>query len=273
MKITINVIFLLLSLSTLSSTATPINLDRVMTTELGARNVGNLEMDRLSIVKRGTPSNQMQKAPQDEAIRLAIRAQQSFPPRPPGPDSTQNVQNFLQNLVNLAEHLQSRVGDQALTQPTAESLRRVLTSWRNQVKSERFWAAGSPDVNLLVAKIATCRNIVEKVLAVALIRPLPDEINNTLQRLDELFPDAHSDVGKRSQVIDALEKLVQHLQLEAPTSWEIGAKAVINAKLLTFRDWVEDWPGNEALRGKVAVLHGIKECENMMHGKANVESQ
>ncbi|KAG6814761.1 hypothetical protein H0H93_012336 [Arthromyces matolae] len=244
MKISIQIAFLTLSLSTLSATAIPIKLDDAVSKE-----VSNIPHDFDALVRT---------LYQDEALMLASNVQSSF--RELGHSS--NAQSISHHLSNLSEYLGWKKR-QGITKSVAESLKNTLRSWSDQVKSWRD--VPSKDVNHIVAEIATCRNIVDNVLAVS-PSPLPDEMNRHLKQLEKILPD-NEVLSRRVTSLQALEDFLQYLR--SVTNSEIKEKDIVKAKLLTFRDWVEGWDDNE-LKGKVAALYTIKQCDKIMDGVSNV---
>ncbi|KAG6847173.1 hypothetical protein H0H93_009729 [Arthromyces matolae] len=194
----------------------------------------------------------------DPVLSFASNVQISIPRM----GNNSNLGIFLQNLVNLAQHLKfERTGHHKLPRNVAELLQNYLISWKAEVASvfHRPGVESPPAVQKVIAEIATCRNIVQMALQVS-PNPLPGPIQFDLQQLVLLVPGGESNQSERLDAIIALGKLHEHLQAVTFTSWV--QKSMIDDQLETFWDWVDVW--HEGLTGKNAARNEIKKCDRLV---------
>ncbi|KAG6819732.1 hypothetical protein H0H93_009206 [Arthromyces matolae] len=115
----------------------------------------------------------------------------------------------------------------------------------------------------ILTQIATSRDIVEKILAPQ-ESLFPLEIRNLLPALDRLLlKPTHKN---RKQAASEVERLCKYLE---EMKICVEGQKVINDKLLTFRDWVDNW--DDRSKDKVGVLEKIEECKEVMVRKLQEE--
>ncbi|KAG6847491.1 hypothetical protein H0H93_007795 [Arthromyces matolae] len=281
MKITINIVFLVLSFSTMSITATPIKLDGAMTTQLSSsphdlETFGNvfqcqhmsvpsnrtmfvLGMNRgsrpvQSIVKRGLLLRRMQhgtSSDQQIAIATVIENIKN------GFSNLSDATQLLNELTKLTQHLKFQSKSGGLSEgPNAKSLQTLLHSWREQaLKLEN-----SGDARHIVAEIASSRNIVEEALIPwpkTFQLPPHHNIQNIIRHLETVLPGMQP---SKSTVETAL--YFEGLKTYITKNEQLGTTDFINAKLLTFGDWVEAW--DETAERREMFLSIIKVCKEAM---------
>ncbi|KAG6816600.1 hypothetical protein H0H93_007891 [Arthromyces matolae] len=244
----------------MSATSTPIKLGHALDT-LGM----DVASPTQNIVKRGVllrrmenqPLQPAQRSPYDEEVlELAHLAAKSFP----GNIDPRNMELFFVQLTDLSRHLQSKQGDDQLSESVAISLRTSLDSWKTGVHNDLKHAADYK-LKRILAQIATCRNIVEETIAPSESH-FPDEINVVLGTIEDTLPGMQR-TTRRDRGVKALEQLQQYLLIKNIS--DIGARHM-NAKLLTYGEWVEGW--FVASKQKVAALEKVEACKEIMRGKA-----
>ncbi|KAG6847830.1 hypothetical protein H0H93_005650 [Arthromyces matolae] len=254
MKITISVAFIILSLSALSTTATPIKLDVAASTELSKspNNVQTFGMRARPFQEIVTRGLELHKTNVEESnLRNLID------------EEVVNVKEFRRgNLATFAKDLQSMYRLGRLSEDFAESLRKPLDSRRAEVikHAARLDAKAKPilaDAKSILAEIATCRNMVVNAITITSCY-LPHEIHKVLDELEILLP--VSEVQDRTQALGSLEELRK--ELHKLTTISKFAMMYIHAKLQIFGDWVGGWE-NSAIEESNA-LTKIKECEDII---------
>ncbi|KAG6847832.1 hypothetical protein H0H93_005634 [Arthromyces matolae] len=246
MKITISVIFLILSLSTLSTTATPIKLDVAASTEL-SKSPNNLQTFGMrarpfqEIVTRGL---ELHKTNVEESnLRNLID------------EEVVNVKEFRRgNLATFAKDLQSMYRLGRLSEDFAESLRKPLDSRRAEVIGH----AATLDAKPILAEIATCRNMVVNAITIT-SNSLPHQIHKALEDLEIFLP--VSQVQDRTRALECLQTLQQ--ELNRTTIFELGMM-YIHAKLQIFGDWVGGWEKSAIAEN---ALKTIQACDAIMADK------
>ncbi|KAG6835820.1 hypothetical protein H0H93_014364 [Arthromyces matolae] len=154
----------------------------------------------------------------------------------------ENMETFLNELMDMTKQLQSRVRDRRLPRNVAHSLQGALHQWRATVISE-LRDAKKMDVRRILGQMATCRNIVENELAPSL-PPSPrlsTEINEVLQQLERKLRPQYMHV----EATDNLRQLFRHVKTMK------GIKDMIDAKLLIFGDWVGEWDNSSLAKCRV----------------------
>ncbi|KAG6835604.1 hypothetical protein H0H93_016577 [Arthromyces matolae] len=258
MKITVNSIILILSLSALSTTATPIKFNSAVGQDLfnsphnvetpGTKISGPMQ----KLVKRGFL---FPKGP-DPTSTLVDSIAKAFPET----INPNNVASLRQRLTSLSENLEGRFEARNLQNQVAKSAETALTSWRAKVESA---LEGNDNVEYkhLRATIATCRNIVQEILNPSWTH-FSDAIDNVLKNLEKTLPGDPS-LHAMTEAVTQLEKLDTSLRTAGFS--DMSAK-IINDKLVTFSDWVEGWTASEELRQqkKTAVQMAIEGCKKKM---------
>ncbi|KAG6815297.1 hypothetical protein H0H93_010305 [Arthromyces matolae] len=226
----ISVVFLPLSLSTLSVIATPLKKMNVATTM-------TTDDDFLDFWGPLSLSDLVESA--SITIRPGI-----------GPAT---AEAFSKDVTSIAEHLQA----QALAKKDAQYIEPILSKWRTEVANQRALAAIKHEQSTaILAAIATCRNIAQEVIAPSRSH-LPDTIYPIIERLEQALPAQHE--GKAATDLAALGK-----QLRGTVISKYAAQ-MINDKLLTFNDWVQNW--SYQAKTKRDSLEKIGECQGIMRRK------
>ncbi|KAG6815786.1 hypothetical protein H0H93_008992 [Arthromyces matolae] len=228
----ISVVFLIISLSTLSVIATPLkkmNVASPMTTE----------DDFLDGIFGPTSLSDLVEIASND-IHPGI-----------GPST---ARAFSEDLTKIAQHLQD-VGAHGLPKKDAQYIEPFLSKWRTEV-ADRPAAIQHEQSTAILAAIATCRNIAQEALAPSQSH-LPGTLYPIIERLEQALPAQHE--GKAATDLAALGK-----QLRGTVISKYAAQ-MINDKLLTFNDWVQNW--SYQAKTKRDSLEKIGECQGIMRRK------